>query len=61
MTQNEKILNHLRRWPLTPKEALNHYGCFRLAARIDELRKAGHPIITHMKKIGTARVAEYTL
>jgi hypothetical protein len=27
-------------------EALNRYGCFRLAARINELRDQGHDIVT---------------
>jgi hypothetical protein len=29
---------------LTALDALNHFGCFRLAARIHELRKDGHAI-----------------
>ena len=31
---------------LSPMEALNLMGVFRLAARIEELRKAGHNILT---------------
>lgn len=45
MTQNETILSHLKTGaPITPIYALNEYGIFRLASRISELRKAGHPI-----------------
>ena len=31
---------------ITPLEALNRYGCFRLAAVIYKLRKDGHKIVT---------------
>ncbi len=44
MTQTEQIWEHLQRAPITPIEALNQYGCFRLAARIDDLKKE-HPEI----------------
>lgn len=49
MSQARMILYHLqRRGSITPFEALNEMGCFRLAARIDELRRDGHPIRTEM-------------
>ena len=39
-TQAKVILDHLLSGrPLTALDALNEYGCFRLAARIHELRK----------------------
>jgi hypothetical protein len=39
-TQSKVILDHLLSGrPLTALDALNEYGCFRLAARIHELRK----------------------
>jgi len=31
---------------ITPLEALNRYGCFRLAAVIHKLRRDGHKIVT---------------
>jgi hypothetical protein len=31
---------------LTPLDALSYFGCFRLAARVAELRAEGHPIET---------------
>ena len=44
-TQAELILNHLNECGfITPLDALNLYGCFRLAARVHELKKQGHPI-----------------
>jgi Helix-turn-helix domain len=44
--QNAMVFDHLRTASITPKEALNLYGCFRLAARIYDLRQFGHEIIT---------------
>jgi len=47
MTQTEQIRQHLETGEsITPLDALQTYGCFRLAARIDELRKAGMDIQT---------------
>jgi hypothetical protein len=45
--QTEKILSHLMKGKgITPIDALNRFGCFRLAARIADLRRAGHRIFT---------------
>lgn len=38
------ILDALRRGPLTPMDALHRFGCFRLAARVRDLREQGHAI-----------------
>jgi hypothetical protein len=49
MTQERWILNALiqrKTRGLTAIDALRGCGCFRLAARISELRKAGHRITT---------------
>jgi hypothetical protein len=49
--QSEQILAHLLRGEtITAIEAQNRYGCFRLAARIGELRKAGHAILAHLDR-----------
>lgn len=46
-TQAEMILADLRKGvKLTPMDALREYRCFRLAARILDLRRDGHPIKT---------------
>lgn len=51
MTQLEKIKQHLLKGnSLTPLEALGVFGCFRLAARIEELRKQGMTIDTEVRK-----------
>ena len=45
MTQTEAILSHLQSGkPITPIEALESFGCFRLGARIHDLKKDGYPI-----------------
>ena len=42
MTQNDMILNYLRRHKsISQREAINDLGVFRLASRIFELKKAG--------------------
>lgn len=46
MTQNELILTWLQKAPIGPMEALNELGVYRLASRINELRKAGYEIET---------------
>jgi hypothetical protein len=49
-SQTEAILEHLKSGKtITPIEALNLYGSFRLAARISDLRQQGHNIITEGK------------
>jgi len=48
MTQSQRILIYLKTGKsLTPLEALKKFGCFRLAARIADLRKDGHTIWTN--------------
>ena len=63
MSQNRMILYHLqRRGSITPFQALNEMGCFRLAARIDELRRQGHTIHTEMVRTQTGKThARYRL
>lgn len=61
MSQNHAILSHLKRGPITPLDALERYGCFRLAARIDELRTAGHAIRTEWVRQGEKRFARYRM
>ena len=62
MTQSEWILNQLKIAPVTPMEALAGCGCFRLAARIKELRQQGHDIKTKAVQLQNGKiVAQYTL
>jgi len=62
MKQNTWILNQLKQAPLTPMEALAGCGCFRLAARIKELRQQGHDIQTKTLILPNGKiVAQYHL
>lgn len=46
---------------ITTLDALNMFGCFRLSARIANLKDQGLPIITDMVTINDKRVASYRL
>jgi len=49
MGQLEAILEYMRKnGSITPLEALHHCGCFRLGARIFDLKDMGVPIETVM-------------
>lgn len=45
MTQCERILRHLRDYgSITQAEAMTEYGCYRLGARIFDLKNQGYEI-----------------
>lgn len=49
-TQAAEILRHLEvHGSITPREAIDFYQCFRLAARVHELRQKGHAIDCDLK------------
>jgi hypothetical protein len=68
-TQLKRIREHLNRGKkITPLEALYDYGCFRLGARINDLRREGMDIKTEIIEITSSsvrankkRVAQYSL
>jgi len=62
-TQNEAILSYLKKgMSLTPMDALNFYGTFRLAARVYELKQDGWPIECERLDVGdNRRVGHYSL
>lgn len=63
-TQKTAILAHLRnRNKLTPIEALEQFGCFRLAAVVHVLNKEGHNIKTEIinDKVTGKKYAKYEL
>jgi len=62
MTQTSSILSHLKIYgSITPIEALELFGCFRLSGRILELREAGYPIRTKYIHKNGKIFAEYWL
>ena len=46
---------------LTPMDALNMFGCFRLSARIADLRKMGYKVKTRIVSRNRKNYAEYYL
>lgn len=59
-SQNKAILNHLQNGnSITPIDALNLFGSFRLGARIKDLRDAGYKIETEIVKENGKRFARY--
>lgn len=63
MNQNQVILEYLKTGKtLTPLQALNKFGCFRLAARVYSLRQDGWPILSERLDVGEdKKVAIYSL
>jgi hypothetical protein len=62
ITQNQRILDYLKSGKkLTPLVALEKFGCFRLSARIFNLREEGHAIITKNITRKGKTFAEYSL
>jgi hypothetical protein len=61
MSQNDAILNHLKKQPLTSLDAIERFKCLRLAARIRDLRDRGHNIHSAMVERDGKRFARYSL
>lgn len=61
MTQNQQILNHLRKRTITPLEAAKTYGIMCLAERVRDLREKGHKILTTKEKKNGKQYARYSL
>ena len=62
-TQTAQILGHLKTGKsITPIDALEKFQCFRLGARIYDLKQDGHTIHKDMVEVASGkRVASYTL
>jgi hypothetical protein len=61
-SQNKQILKHLQSGrKITAYEALKVFGCLRLAARIRDLRDAGHAIKSELISENGKRFSEYSL
>jgi len=63
MTQAEQILKALKKGrKLTPLDALAEFSCFRLGARIFDLKERGYNIVTKMVESSNGkRFAQYRL
>jgi len=62
MTQTQAIFEYLKQGhAITPLEALNNFGCFRLGARIWELKQQGYNIQMNMVSNNGKHYASYKL
>ena len=61
-SQKKSILDWLSEGnTITSLQALNMFGCLRLASRISDLRSEGFPIAKEMIEVNGKRVAQYWL
>ena len=61
-SQKQAILNWLSEGnTITALQALQMFGCMRLASRISDLRSEGFPISKEMIEVNGKRVAQYWL
>ena len=61
-SQSEKILRAFERGEvLTQRKAINRFGCYRLAARVFDLRRDGHDIRCQLLDRNGTRVGHYYL
>lgn len=65
MTQNQRVLEYLRRNGRISQRDAVQFGCYRLSARIHNLRRMGYHIVTTNRgfsgEYGSGHYAEYTL
>ncbi len=61
MTQQETVLNHLKKKPITCWDAIVNYRITRLPVMIQRLRSQGYYITTELKDGEKTRYAEYKL
>ena len=62
MSQNQLILEHLLSGKsLTPLDALNKFGCFRLSGRVWDLKRQGFNIKTENVIKNGKHFAEYSI
>jgi hypothetical protein len=55
-TQTEWIFRQLQSGPISQLDALRGCGCLRLAARINDLRRDGHLIVTERSRLQNGKV-----
>ena len=66
-SQSQRIVDYMTEYgSITPLEAIRDIGCYRLAARISDIKKQGYPVKTEIiavkNRMGTtSNVARYSL
>lgn len=58
-TQCKRLLEALSRFPVTTFEAMRHLDVYHVPARVLQLRKAGHPIVTLWQTVSTEAGARH--
>ncbi len=62
MSQNTRILNYMLKGnSITPIDALRKFDCFRLAARISNLRADNYPIVMKLVTKSKKTFASYSI
>ena len=59
--QSRDVLTLLERGPVTQQDAIREVACYRLAARISDLRAEGYPIVAESVTQNGVRFARYRL
>jgi hypothetical protein len=59
--QCDRLLAALARFPITTFEAMRHLDVYHCPARVLQLRKLGHEIVTHRKTIVTEAGVRHTV
>lgn len=61
-SQAQQIRRYLERGnKITPLEALNLFGCFRLSARIHDIKESGCNVNTEIIDVNGKKVAQYSI
>jgi hypothetical protein len=62
ISQNRKVLGFMRlHGSITPMQAIRHFKCYRLGARIYELKQIGYNIKSEGMKMQQSRFCKYSL
>jgi len=62
MSQEKQILKYMQSGnSITPMDALNRFGCFRLGARIYDLKNSGYKIKTRLVTRNGKQFAAYSM
>jgi hypothetical protein len=55
MTQTQQLIKLMKKKWVTPMDALNHAQCFRLAARVHDIRESGIEVHDRWKKVDSGK------
>lgn len=66
ITQEDRIINYMKKYGKISQKDANEMGIFRLASRICEIKKSGVPIVTERVKVknrdqSTSIIAVYSM